>query len=183
MVNPKFDYYDNGRLSSLEWINYDNGFSHREDGPAYILYRKNGEIGSKEWFINDEYHRLDGPAEINLYLNSSISDVTWCQHGKIHREDGPAHISYYENGIVKRENWFQNHVLHRDYGPADITYKKDGSLQHFRYVFWGIDHDESEHLELVALDKSIITKTDAIMNCRHDNPYIKSKCQRILYES
>ena len=44
-------FNDNGKISSEEY--YFNHKLHREDGPAFILYYKNGEIEREHYILND----------------------------------------------------------------------------------------------------------------------------------
>ena len=59
-------------------IYYLDGKRHKEDGPAYQNWYKNGQKKSK-------YH----------YLN-----------GKDHREDGPAYQYWFENGKKRQEKYY-----------------------------------------------------------------------------
>lgn len=45
---------------------------HREDGPAFIRYNKNGSIRYEEYWINSKLHREDGPANIRYNPDGSI---------------------------------------------------------------------------------------------------------------
>lgn len=49
-----------------------NGLPHKEDGPAIIIYHKDGTIDVEIYCINNEYHREDGPAVIYYNKDGSI---------------------------------------------------------------------------------------------------------------
>jgi hypothetical protein len=63
-------------------IEYQNeqGFLHREDGPAVIWNN-----GNEEWFNNGKPHRENGPAVVHI-----DGFKEWWFNGVCHREDGPA---------------------------------------------------------------------------------------------
>jgi hypothetical protein len=78
-------YYHNGNICSE--LYYENGISHREDGPSCIYYYRDGNIRYKIYSIK----------------------------GKRHREDGPAYTYYHENGNVQyAEYWLDNRVISRE---------------------------------------------------------------------
>jgi antitoxin component YwqK of YwqJK toxin-antitoxin module len=45
---------------------------HREDGPAFLHYYKNGNICTESYYINGKLHRKDGPAWIKYDGNRRI---------------------------------------------------------------------------------------------------------------
>jgi len=92
------DKYDD--FSGLTW--------HREDGPAFTRYRKNGNIEREEYCINDRRHRLDGPAAISYYANGLIECEEYWRNDRLHRLDGPADIAYNENGNNVSSNYWIN---------------------------------------------------------------------------
>ena len=65
-----------------------NGKQHREDGPAYERYYKNGTIACREWYINGKMHREDGPADEQYYVNGTIWYQIWYINGiELTKED------------------------------------------------------------------------------------------------
>ena len=99
------------------WTNED-GFAHREDGPA-IIY----PTGIEEWYQNDILHREDGPA----YINPNNGLKIWYQNGLRHREDGPAiehsngTVYWYANGVnYQFEEWIRRIDL-TDKNSEEIT--------------------------------------------------------------
>lgn len=85
----------------------ENGFLHREDGPAVI-----SPGGDKHWFLNGLLHRVDGPA-----VETANGDKKWYINGHLHREDGPA-VENLIGDSSKSRYWFINGRLHREDGPA-----------------------------------------------------------------
>ena len=75
------EYYDKEKTIK----NYEEyslkGKLHKEDGPAYIYYHKNGSIWSKHYCINGGLHREDGPALIRYYKDGSIWDEYYYLNG------------------------------------------------------------------------------------------------------
>jgi len=65
------EYYDYDCTIKLLEVYYKNKVTnwHRDDGPAYIEYDKNGKIMIEEWCQNDKIHRIGGPAYIEYDKN------------------------------------------------------------------------------------------------------------------
>ena len=95
------------------WRN-DDGYFHREDGPAI-----ESANGTKEWFINGKLHRIDGPA-----VERADGSKYWYLKGRLHRADGPA--IEYANGS---KYWYLNGQRHRLDGPA--IEESDGTKEWF----------------------------------------------------
>lgn len=74
----KREYWDNNQIRIEKWVL--NGVLHRENGPAYQSWNKNGQKKSEYWLLD----------------------------GELHRENGPACQSWYEDGQKKYENWWLN---------------------------------------------------------------------------
>ena len=102
--NVNHKYYDGLRVNGYKCPYYnDNGFYHREDGPAIEWAN-----GSKAWYINGLRHREDGPA-----IEWANGSKAWYLNDKRHREDGPA-IEWADG----QKEWYLNGDLHREDGPA-----------------------------------------------------------------
>jgi len=92
-------YYDNGNIRDEWWHKEgDDGYYHREEGPAQIIYHKSGGISYEAWLVDDEEHRMDGPACIYYHKDGTI----------IAEE-------YYINGEnLSKEEW-ADHPLRQEY--------------------------------------------------------------------
>jgi len=55
---------------------------HRESGPAYISYDKDGLIYSEKYCIDGKYHRVGGPAHIEYRRDGSIIYAEYYIAGK-----------------------------------------------------------------------------------------------------
>jgi hypothetical protein len=59
------------------------GYSHREDGPAYIRYNPAGQLISEAWCIGGGLHRTGGPAVITYDPESgAVIEEQWWQHAE-----------------------------------------------------------------------------------------------------
>jgi antitoxin component YwqK of YwqJK toxin-antitoxin module len=52
MITYEEYYYSNGSVASR--VYYFNNKWHKEDGPAYVSYDRNGDIVYKEYWLNDK---------------------------------------------------------------------------------------------------------------------------------
>lgn len=59
-----------------------NGLLHREDGPADIVYDKNGQKSVERWYLKGILHRFDGPAVIT-YKNGKLQSEQWVLDNKV----------------------------------------------------------------------------------------------------
>ena len=107
MKKPTIGYYDNGQ-KKFEIYHNDNVKLHREDGPAITRWYNNGQMQTKEYYINGKLHRKDGPGYIYWFENGQIQTEEYYINNKFHRENGPATIYYNENGQIKYEEYFIN---------------------------------------------------------------------------
>ena len=119
---------------------YQNGETHREDGPAIIEYDQFGNVTFEAYFQNNMKNRRDGPA-VTKFQDGKIILEIYSQNGKKHREDGPALIEY-ENSNIKYEIYFQNGKKHREGNPAQIEYTQDGNVKSTKYFQNGLLHRE-----------------------------------------
>jgi len=85
-------YYDSGELQGVTYRN-DSGEYHREGGPAFISYYKDGSVECEVYWLNGGRHRTDGPAAISYNEDGSISVEEYFINSRRHREDGSAYIS------------------------------------------------------------------------------------------
>lgn len=98
-----------GNAKIVYWLL--DGNLHRLDGPARIIYTKNGTIANEIWAKNGKFHRIGGPAN-----TSSTGVKEYFVDGVLHRTDGPAHIT--SDGI---QYWYDHGKLHRLDGPAVVS--------------------------------------------------------------
>ena len=77
------EYYDNGIIESEEYRNDDNE-KHRIDGPAVIIYNKNGDIKMELYYVNDIFHRENGPAYINYNFLHGGLIYGWAFNNKVY---------------------------------------------------------------------------------------------------
>jgi antitoxin component YwqK of YwqJK toxin-antitoxin module len=77
----------------------------------------NGNIWYKEYRLNGFYHREDGPAYIVYYNNGSVKREVYFIDGLYYREDGPAIIYYDENGNITYEKYYlgQNELTEEEW--------------------------------------------------------------------
>jgi hypothetical protein len=74
------EFFDKNKRLTKQWRN-DEYQLHREDGPAYIVYKLNGSIGFEEFRINGVPHNRDGAAVIAYKCDGSISWESYCISG------------------------------------------------------------------------------------------------------
>lgn len=113
-------FYINNVLRKETYMN-NNFQEHRDansyggEGPAIIIYRKDGKTAILE---------------------------SWCINGKSYRDDDlPTTVEYNKEGKVITHLWFNDgSKLHRDpaKGPAHILYNEDGSIKESKYYNDGI---------------------------------------------
>jgi len=60
-----------------------NKIYHREDGPAYIVYHKDGSIDIEEYYIDGKKHREDGPAFIYYNMYGKIIYEAYYKYGRL----------------------------------------------------------------------------------------------------
>lgn len=91
---------------------YEKWFVHGDRARKYIKqYYGGGETQSEKWYKDDCFHREDGPAVIWYRENGNKSKEFWYRDGKFHRDgDEPAVVHYYENGNMKKARWMTNGV-------------------------------------------------------------------------
>ena len=73
------------------------------------------EDGTEKWRLDGLFHRDFGlPAKIVYYKNGQISSEEWYQNGELHRIDGPASIQYRQNGEIRYKAWYQNGLCYHN---------------------------------------------------------------------
>jgi antitoxin component YwqK of YwqJK toxin-antitoxin module len=60
-----------------------NKLYHREDGPAYIVYRKDGGIQSEEYYIDGKKHRDSEPSFTYYDMDGMIIHKAYYKNGKL----------------------------------------------------------------------------------------------------
>jgi len=81
---------------------------HCEDGPAFLVFFKHGQVNYKEYYLNGVLHREDGPAKITYSKNGRVIFQTYFINGIAHRDSGPAFIYCDEFGKFKKEQYWLN---------------------------------------------------------------------------
>lgn len=125
----------------VEYFN-ERGLLHKEDGPAYEIFRWNKTRGVQQWHIEGKFHREDGPALIRYFSKNRIQNEIWYKHGVKHREGGPAEASYFygKTPIPRILVWYKNGVLHREDGPAHQVFNKNGTLDLEEWIYEDHSH-------------------------------------------
>lgn len=70
-MNSRKEIHDYGDHCYVIWLNEEHDY-HRDDGPSWILYRKNGTMYAEKYYNNGKLDRRDGPAEIFYSEDGSI---------------------------------------------------------------------------------------------------------------
>ena len=126
-------YYDNGMIQSVSYFKIKNKTKkyHSEDGPALILYSRDGNIIYECYYTNGAIHREDGPCIIEYFDNGRIKLKQYYIDCKLHREDGPAVTEYYVDGSISCEKYYLNDVIHHEQenGPSIIHYYENGLVK------------------------------------------------------
>lgn len=74
--------YKDGSYAETYHKKGDIYYYHRENGPAYIEYRKDGSIRHEAYWINNKLHRANGPAYIQYNRDGSIEDERYYINSK-----------------------------------------------------------------------------------------------------
>jgi len=119
-----YDYTNNTDADGEIW----HECWHRIDGPAAIIYHKNGNIEYEMWYTHGIERCGKIPSTIEYYETGEVHTLYWYKDGMVHRDNGPAVITYYENGKIKKEEWYEHGIIHMDDSPARITYCKNGNV-------------------------------------------------------
>ena len=133
----EYEYHPNKNVKSITY--YKNNVKHREDGPAYVEYLKDGKtLHCEKFFVNGKLHRdVDAPALI-IYMSPNYTYYrdedqqpprrleVYYKHDIKHRSKGPAEIEYYHAGRIDHEIYIRDGLRHRVDGPAVIFYEYHG---------------------------------------------------------
>lgn len=131
-----------------------HGKVHREGGPAYRTWHKNGVLESEEYLLHSLHHRTDGPAfcqwnedgEViceEYYISAECQSNTMRRwHGGernsiLHNPAGPA--LWHWDGDITKCHYYLRGVLHRRDGPA-LREWRGGRLYREEYYFRGMLH-------------------------------------------
>jgi hypothetical protein len=129
-------YRDNDNLPSVEMANGNKKFYKKENGISYC-YKKINQQEERYMNIKGRLHKENGPAFIGYYKNGKIAYLVYHVNGKLHREDGPAFQSFHKNGNPRKINYYFNNLLHRTNGPAMTSLYKNGKIEHEKYLIEG----------------------------------------------
>jgi len=169
----EYEYHPNKNVKSITY--YKNNVKHREDGPAYVEYLKDGKtLQFERYFINGNLHRdSDAPAWIS-YSNGDLYAEQYYMHGVKHRSGGPAFIQYLDQGEISREDYYRDGQLHRDDGPALILYHyrfgdSRPEIEDTRYWLNGIQMTLKEDPAEI-LDKVYDDQNRLVMKVYYDPP-------------
>jgi hypothetical protein len=120
-----------------EWIN-ENNETHRDgDKPAIIVYNDDGILVQKIWNKKNKIHRIDGPANVLYWRNGTPRSESWYRAGILHRDgDKPSEMEYYNDGTIEYEGWKEGdkYIERPNDKPSSIAYNKNGSLQSERWM-------------------------------------------------
>lgn len=98
-------HYANGQLRQIEHRD-ENGFLHRDDGPALELWLEDGQKSCEWYCLHGKRHREDGPADIGWHKNGQKRCEYYWVNGRLHRENGPAITIWYTNGKLRSEDHY-----------------------------------------------------------------------------
>lgn len=104
-MRPYKKTYDKGTIDERTVYYNEEGYHHREDGPA-IEWKD----GDKEWWFKGKRHREDGPA-----VERTNGQKEWWIIGKLHREGGP---SVERNNVA--HHW---HLNGKEYTEEDYNHE------------------------------------------------------------
>jgi hypothetical protein len=106
-----------------------NGILHRDDGPAYIEYAKDGSIYIESYWKNGFCLREDGPAYILYHSSGNPRIIEYRNQFGLHKEDGPAKISYDDNGEVEYSSyWLYGNKMSREEWYSKLSDKQKVKL-------------------------------------------------------
>ena len=81
------------------------GRYHQTGKPAVTVYHPDGTPKFEWWFLADEAHREDGPAYVHYGRDGGRLE-RWYRHNHRHRTDGPAVIEFDPDGVVLKAEWW-----------------------------------------------------------------------------
>lgn len=115
-----------------EFFEFNFPVEDNEEGYSEIIYYDDGKTPfHKRWLVRCSVHRINGPAHIIYDKNGNLSCHKWYKNGWLHNDNGPAIIEYYppsEGGKVKAEHRYKNGIMCKDNKPSIIKYNKGGNV-------------------------------------------------------
>ena len=89
---------------------YKNGVRNRNDGPADILFNKEGNVTQESYFLNNKFHRFGNPA-VKEYCKGICFHYLYYLNGKLHNAVGPASYTRYINGFVNISYYLDDKII------------------------------------------------------------------------
>ena len=80
----------------------------------HTTYHSYENIHVKAWWVNDTLHRVDGPAMIMYFKDGRIYEELWYKNGNLHRVDGPASILHNNPHLIETQSWYINKIYISD---------------------------------------------------------------------
>lgn len=68
-------YWPNGKIYRIEYINKDDTFYHRLNGPAYQVFYKDGFTHAVEYWKNGDFHSINQPAQVIFGFKHKIESI------------------------------------------------------------------------------------------------------------
>ena len=103
-------------------IKHTNYF-HRENGPAFQKWYKNGQKFKEIYYIKGKKHRENNAASLEWYENGQIKYIIYYIDDKCHNENGPAFQKFDING----------NIVDISYYLEDKKYEIEDWLKELRY--------------------------------------------------
>lgn len=144
--------FEEGKLKSKIYVDQ-QGYCNREDGPAVIVFGKNGEIKAEFWYKDDNYYREDGPAviEYNLEGNPRLK-YFFSAKGKY---ENLKTMLFDKDGKVTTIRWKDNS---RGKLPTDFVIDKNAfGLKNISISWIRSDGYLKEGLNMVCLNNNVVT--------------------------
>lgn len=136
------------KTGEIEHIRYEiNGKLHRENGAAYISFKKNGKISIIKYAQNGLTHSINGPTYIRYHENGKVNEKLYVTKGSyVSKDNSPSWIIYRINWQIQEERYIRGMNFHRINGPAIIRYNKHGKIISKEYYINGKIYDELSYL-------------------------------------
>jgi hypothetical protein len=83
-LNISKTFHPQGRLHCLYYYysHLGNICFHREDGPAFLEYRKNGFLKTEAFYLKNQLHRENGPCFIEYNEDGSVKECYFALEGE-----------------------------------------------------------------------------------------------------
>lgn len=144
--------FEEGKLKSKIYVDQ-QGYCDRKDGPAVIVFGKNGEIKAEFWYKDDNYYREDGPAviEYNLEGNPRLK-YFFSAKGKYKNLKT---MLFDKDGKVTTIRWKDNS---RGKLPTDFVIDKNAfGLKNISISWIRSDGYLKEGLNMICLNNNVVT--------------------------